>query len=226
MLKIKIILFLLISLQFYSQPPDSIKFDLLDEESNARELFIRTIINNDNAQYKQQDNTILTSLQNFDKNKTTRYGSEFDIHSGQPDEENRPVIGKAYALELYSDEVYTFEDLHFKRFTLFSNLKNNLIGYELFNDEVKQSDIDHFIKDYSKKYEHETDDNKTRILHFFGMKNKDLIFIIEKNYTKTAGIALPGEKNETGHSEPVRIFTLFKNASPEQEDFIWRVINR
>jgi hypothetical protein len=226
MMKIKIILFLLISLQFYSQSPDSIKFDILDKKTNARELFISKIINKDIAQYKQQDDTLLNSLQSFNKNKTTRYGSEFKIHSGDPDEENRPVIGNAYALELYSDEVYAFENLHFNRFTLFSDLKNNLIGYELFNDKIKQSVIDSFIKDYSKKYKHEMDNNETRTLHFFEMKDKNLIFIIPKNYTKTAGIAVPGEKRENERSEPVSIFTIFENATSDQEDFVWRLINR
>lgn len=227
MLKINLFLLFILSFKLYSQAPDSIRFDHLDERTDARALFINTIINKDLTQYREENGNVLTALQMFEKNKETRYGGEARMHGGNPYEKKRPVIGKVFVLELYSDDVYTLDKLTFERFVLFSDLKNKLIGYELLNTRESGSLINDFIRKYAQ-YTSKTDKNKQIDLYIFTMKDREIVFIIDKqnNYSE-ARVAVPGEIHEekTDGIKNVRIVTIFKSASKDQQEYLWRLVS-
>ncbi|MGO4709365.1 hypothetical protein AB4Y90_09655, partial [Chryseobacterium sp. 2TAF14] len=173
----------LISVKSFSQNYDSIHFENILKTTPAKDLFLKKIIAKDKIIYNDENdqNIKYNASEALDKYKSTRYASQIDLKIKKNDKLIK--IGKGFGIDLYteSEKVFTYDILNFNHFILFSNNKNQIIAYKLFNSNEKESTIEKFIEQYSKLYKNDVISNDGEKQYYFYMNDRTVKLIVNKD---------------------------------------------
>lgn len=215
---------ILISSSLYSQRYDSIQFENILKTISAKDLFFKKIIEKDDIEYVDETNQNLkyNSIEAFEKFQNTRYASQIDLNI----EKNNKLlkIGKGYGIDMYaeSEKVFTYEELNFNRFILFSNIKHQVIAYKLFNNKEKESNIKKFIEKNSKLFKNEitTNDNGEKE-HYFYLNDRTIILVMLNNSSSSSvSVVSPYDEKPKETELNIELKVIYKNLSKDEELFL------
>ncbi len=152
MRKSLIICFTLLSVVLcLGQKYNSIKFDTVNRNTSAKELFFKKIIERDHIVYEDEGKTY-NVVEAFEKFKQTNDAVQYDLKT--ENEKGVKIIGKLYAIERYidSETIFKYDNLSFNRFLIFSDTNDKTVAYKLLNDNQDETELNKFITKYTGLY--------------------------------------------------------------------------
>lgn len=214
---------ILMSSSIFSQKYDSIRFENIVKATSARDLFLKKIIARDEILYQDENdqNIKYNASETFEKYKSTRYASQIDLKIEKND---KPIkIGTGFGIDLYSEseKFFSYGNLNFERFILFSNINDQIIACKLFNENEKESNINTFIEHYSKLYENEVIVNeKKEKEYYFYLTDRTIKLIIDKNSgVSSAMVVSPYEEKPTEKKKNIELIVIYNNFTSDEETF-------
>lgn len=197
MRKSLIICFTLLSVvSCLGQKYNSIKFDTVNRNTSAKELFLKKIIAKDNSGYQDDDDKIYNAVEAFEKFKQTRDAVQYDLKLETND---KIIIGKLFGIERYvdSDTIFKYENLCFNRFSIFSDAKDKTAAYKLYSDNQDEAKLNKFIEKYTGLYK-----NLSGIDNDYLFELNDRTIILKKSNRNEVSPMSMSEASPEPMSEP------------------------
>ena len=209
----------------YGQDFNPIQFDTVNRATATQELFLKNIIETDKDVF-EIDNANYSALEVFKKYKQTRYAVQIDIKNSE-----NTIIGQNYAIERYveHDTTFSYENLKFNRFHIFSDTNNKTIGFKLYSGNQNSVELHKFIAKYTPQDKNSAANDEQ---NYYVFKLKDSTIILKITNDSTAEPApmsmsdaepVPvqdSNKPTLAFSPPIELTVIFTDLSSELEDYL------
>lgn len=206
----------------FGQKYNPIKFDTIHENTSVKKLFLKNVIAKDDITY-QDNKKLYTAIEAFEKFKQTRNATQFQLKIENRNKQK--VIGNCYAIEMYveSDTIFTYDNLRFNRFQIYSNLKDQTVAFKLFNDSQDQVQLNKFLETCSIKNKDSSETNtENKNEYFFDLEDRVIILKkLNQRVSSPMEISVESEpvtednhettKNNEEQFVNIELFVIFKN---------------
>lgn len=201
-------------------------FDEIERTTPTKQFFIKNVVAKDKTIF-EIDGKTCTALDAFEKYKQTRNAVQKEMINSQNE-----IIGQLYAIERYreTDTRYKFENLRFNHFIIYADNDNNTVGFKLYSESQKLTDLIQFINKYNLTAENWSDaDFELQDSYYVKLENKTIDLKITKvrtaapspmSITDTKSLSSNIEtKTLDKYSPAVELTVMFTNLGFELEDY-------